>query len=205
MNAPTPPLHLLPEVNQRPVPAALVDALQTKFGTRCSTALVVREQHGRDESSFDVPPPGAVVFAQSTAEVAAVVKLAAQYQVPVIPFGVGTSLEGHLLAVQGGISLDVSQMNQVLSINADDLTVTVQPGVTRKQLNDEIKSTGLFFPIDPGADATIGGMAATRASGTNAVRYGTMRENVLALEVVTAKVRSSAPAPTPRNHPLATT
>jgi D-lactate dehydrogenase (cytochrome) len=187
MNAPTPPLHLLPEVNQRPVPAALVDALQTKFGTRCSTALVVREQHGRDESSFDVPPPGAVVFAQSTAEVAAVVKLAAQYQVPVIPFGVGTSLEGHLLAVQGGISLDVSQMNQVLSINADDLTVTVQPGVTRKQLNDEIKSTGLFFPIDPGADATIGGMAATRASGTNAVRYGTMRENVLALEVVTAQ------------------
>jgi D-lactate dehydrogenase (cytochrome) len=187
MNAPTPPMHLLPEVNQRPVPAALVDALQTKFGTRCSTALVVREQHGRDESSFDVPPPGAVVFAQSTAEVAAVVKLAAQYQVPVIPFGVGTSLEGHLLAVQGGISLDVSQMNQVLSINADDLTVTVQPGVTRKQLNDEIKSTGLFFPIDPGADATIGGMAATRASGTNAVRYGTMRENVLALEVVTAQ------------------
>ncbi len=187
MNAPTPALHLLPEVNQRPVPAALVDALQALFGARCSTALVVREQHGRDESSFDVPPPGAVVFAQSTAEVAQVVKLAAQYQVPVIPFGVGTSLEGHLLAVQGGISLDVSQMNQVLSINAEDLTVTVQPGVTRKQLNDEVKSTGLFFPIDPGADATLGGMAATRASGTNAVRYGTMRENVLALEVVTAQ------------------
>ncbi|MDO8458882.1 MAG: FAD-linked oxidase C-terminal domain-containing protein [Burkholderiaceae bacterium] len=187
MNAPTPPLHLLPEVNQRPVPAELIEALQAQFGARCSTALVVREQHGRDESSFDVPPPGAVVFAQSTAEVAAVVKLAAQYQVPVIPFGVGTSLEGHLLAVQGGISLDVSQMNKVLSINAEDLTVTVQPGVTRKQLNDEVKSTGLFFPIDPGADATLGGMAATRASGTNAVRYGTMRENVLALEVVTAQ------------------
>jgi len=186
MNAPTPPLHLLPEVNQRPVPAELIEALQAQFGARCSTALVVREQHGRDESSFDVPPPGAVVFAQSTAEVAQVVKLAAQYQVPVIPFGVGTSLEGHLLAVQGGISLDVSQMNKVLSINAEDLTVTVQPGVTRKQLNDEVKSTGLFFPIDPGADATLGGMAATRASGTNAVRYGTMRENVLALEVVTA-------------------
>ncbi len=186
MNAPTPPLHLLPTVNQRPVPPALIEALQARLGTRCSTALVVREQHGRDESSFDVPPPGAVVFAQSTDEVAFVVKLAAEHRVPVIPFGVGTSLEGHLLAVEGGISLDVSQMNQVLSINAEDLTVTVQPGVTRTQLNTAVKSTGLFFPIDPGADATIGGMTATRASGTNAVRYGTMRENVLALEVVTA-------------------
>ena len=186
MNAPTHPLHLLPNVNQRPVPPALIAALQARLGTRCSTAQVVREQHGRDESSFDVPPPGAVVFAQSTDEVAFVVQLAAQYQVPIIPFGVGTSLEGHLLAVEGGISLDVSQMNQVLSINAEDLTVTVQPGVTRTQLNTAVKSTGLFFPIDPGADATIGGMTATRASGTNAVRYGTMRENVLALEVVTA-------------------
>jgi len=186
MNAPTAPLHLLPTVNQRPVPAALIEALQARLGTRCSTALVVREQHGRDESAFDVPPPGAVVFAQSTEEVAFVVRLAAQHQVPIIPFGVGTSLEGHLLAVQGGISLDVGQMNQVLSINAEDLTVTVQPGVTRTQLNAAVKSTGLFFPIDPGADATLGGMAATRASGTNAVRYGTMRENVLALEVVTA-------------------
>jgi D-lactate dehydrogenase (cytochrome) len=186
MNAPTALNHLLPQVNLREVPAALLDALKARFGDQLSTALVVREQHGRDESAFDVPPPSAVVFAQNTQDVSDAVKLAAQYLVPVIPFGVGSSLEGHLLAVQGGISLDVSRMNKVLSINAEDLTVTVQPGVTRKQLNDEIKSTGLFFPIDPGADATIGGMSATRASGTNAVRYGTMRENVLALEVVTA-------------------
>jgi D-lactate dehydrogenase (cytochrome) len=185
MNAPL-PSHLLPEIKQRELPVELIDALKVRFAERCSTALVVREQHGRDESSYAVPPPAAVVFAQSTQDVADVVKLAAQYRVPVIPFGVGTSLEGHLLAVQGGISVDVSRMNQVLSINAEDLTVTVQPGVTRKQLNEAVKSTGLFFPIDPGADATLGGMSATRASGTNAVRYGTMRENVLALEVVTA-------------------
>ena len=187
MNAPNPTPHLLPTVNQRPTPPELVAALQQHFGERCSTALVVREQHGRDESAFSVPPPAAVVFAQSTQDVSDAVKLAAQFKVPVIPFGVGSSLEGHLLAVQGGISLDVSRMNEVLSIHAEDLTVTVQPGVTRKQLNDAVKSTGLFFPIDPGADATLGGMAATRASGTNAVRYGTMRENVLALEVVTAQ------------------
>jgi D-lactate dehydrogenase (cytochrome) len=148
--------------------------------------MAVREQHGRDESSFEAPPPAAVIFAESTADVADAVKLASEHSVPVIPFGVGSSLEGHLLAVQGGISVDVSRMNKVISINAEDLTVTVQAGVTRKALNEEIKSTGLFFPIDPGADATIGGMSATRASGTNAVRYGTMRENVLGLEVVTA-------------------
>ncbi len=185
MNAPL-PFQLLPEFAQRQTPAALIDALKARFADCCSTALVVREQHGRDESSFAAPPPAAVVFAQTSADVADAVKLAGQYVVPVIPFGVGTSLEGHLLAVQGGISIDVSRMNRVLHINAEDLTVTVQAGVTRKQLNEEIKSTGLFFPIDPGADATLGGMSATRASGTNAVRYGTMRENVLALEVVTA-------------------
>ena len=187
MNAPTPTTQLQPEAHQRPVPVTLIEALKARFGERCSTALVVREQHGRDESAYTtVPPPAAVVFAESTADVAEVVKLASAHSVPVIPFGVGSSLEGHLLAIQGGISIDVSRMNKVLAVNPEDLTVTVQPGVTRKQLNDEIKSTGLFFPIDPGADASLGGMCATRASGTNAVRYGTMRENVLGLEVVTA-------------------
>ncbi len=164
----------------------MLDALRARFGGQYSSAMAVREQHGRDESSFEAPPPAAVVFAESTQDVADAVKIASQYDVPVIPFGAGSSLEGHLLAVQGGISIDVGRMNKVLSINADDLTVTVQPGVTRKQLNEEIKNTGFFFPIDPGADASIGGMSATRASGTNAVRYGTMRENVLGLEVVTA-------------------
>jgi D-lactate dehydrogenase (cytochrome) len=186
MNAPTPISHLVPEINQREVPAAMIDALKARFAGNCSTAMVVREQHGRDESSFQSPPPAAVVFAESTQDVADAVKLASEYEVPVIAFGIGSSLEGHLLAVQGGISIDVSRMNKVRSVNAEDLTVTVQAGVTRKQLNEEVKSTGLFFPIDPGADATIGGMSATRASGTNAVRYGTMRENVLGLEVVTA-------------------
>ena len=169
-----------------PLPQALLAALQAEFGGRCSTAQALREQHGRDESVFDVPPPQAVVFAQTEAEVARAVALCAAHHVPVIPYGAGSSLEGHLLAVQGGISLDVSRMNQVLRIDAEDLTVTVQPGVTRKQLNEALKHEGLFFPIDPGADASLGGMAATRASGTNAVRYGTMRENVLALRFVNA-------------------
>ncbi|AVT11540.1 FAD-binding oxidoreductase [Paracidovorax avenae] len=186
MNAPTATAHLLPEIRLRPVPQAFMDALQAQFGTQCSLAQAVREQHGRDEGSMQAPPPSAVVFAESTQDVADAVRLAAQHDVPVIPYGAGSSLEGHLLAIQGGISIDVSRMSRLLSVDADDLTVTVQPGITRKQLNEAIKDTGLFFPIDPGADASIGGMAATRASGTNAVRYGTMRENVLALEVVTA-------------------
>ncbi len=186
MNAPTATAHLLPEIRLRPVPQAFMDALQARFGTQCSLAQAVREQHGRDEGSMQAPPPSAVVFAESTQDVMDAVRLAAQHDVPVIPYGAGSSLEGHLLAIQGGISIDVSRMNRLLSVDADDLTVTVQPGITRKQLNEAIKDTGLFFPIDPGADASIGGMAATRASGTNAVRYGTMRENVLALEVVTA-------------------
>jgi len=177
---------LVPEIHTREAPAGLVDALKQRFGANCSVAMAVREQHGRDESSFTAPPPAAVVFAESTQDVADAVAIASRFDFPVIPFGVGTSLEGHLLAVRGAISIDLGRMNKVLAINAEDLTVTMQPGVTRKQLNEEIKSTGLFFPIDPGADATIGGMSATRASGTNAVRYGTMRENVLALEVVTA-------------------
>jgi len=182
MNAPTPLRQIA-----RPLPEAFVAALRTRFGEQLSTAAAVRDHHGRDESAFPPMPPDAVVFARSTGDVAALVELAALHRVPVIPYGVGSSLEGHLLAVEGGVSVDLSQMNQVLAVNSEDLTVTVQAGVTRKQLNDEIKHTGLFFPIDPGADATIGGMAATRASGTNAVRYGTMRENVLGLTVVTAE------------------
>jgi len=185
MNAPA-PLFTFPAL-QRPVPPAMLAALQAHFGTRCSGAAAVREQHGRDESPYPTTPPELVLFCESTADVAFAVQQAAQHAVPVIPFGIGSSLEGHLLAVQGGVSLDLGRMNRVLVVNAEDLTVTVEPGVTREQLNREIRDSGLFFPIDPGANATLGGMAATRASGTNAVRYGTMRENVLALEVVTAQ------------------
>ena len=186
MNA---PLHAdwRPVIAPRPMPAEMLQALQARFGARCSTAQAVREQHGRDESTYDAPPPDAVVYCESNEDVMAAVKLADQYAVPVIPFGVGSSLEGHLLAVQGGLSLDLSRMNRILRLNPEDLTVTVQAGVTRMQLNNEIRHTGLFFPIDPGADASLGGMAATRASGTNAVRYGTMRENVLGLGVVNAQ------------------
>ncbi|MDN3919215.1 FAD-binding oxidoreductase [Roseateles violae] len=187
MNASAPHAHLMqPQLTPRPLPAEMLEALKARFGAqRCSTALAVREQHGRDESVFDVPPPEVVVYAESSEEVAFVVALAQRHRVPVIPYGAGSSLEGHLLAVQGGVSLDLSRMNKILRVNAEDLTVTVQAGVTRNQLNAEIRHQGLFFPIDPGADASLGGMAATRASGTNAVRYGTMRENVLALAVVT--------------------
>ena len=185
MNAPD-PAHGWPAYAPRRVPPAMLAALQQRFGTRCSSAAAVREQHGRDESPYPVTPPEMVVFCQSTEEVAAVVALAAEHAVPVIPYGTGSSLEGHLLAVQGGVSVDVSAMTQIVRLNPEDLTVTVQAGVTREQLNREIKDSGLFFPIDPGANASLGGMAATRASGTNAVRYGTMRENVLTLTVVTA-------------------
>src|SRR3954471_10352100 len=142
----------------RPMPAAMRDALHARFGERFVTSLAVREQHGRDESPFDAPPPEAVVYCESTEEVAFVVATAAAHRVPVIPYGAGSSLEGHLLAVQGGVSVDVSRMGRVLRLNAEDLTVTVEPGVTRMQLNREIKDSGLFFPIDPGADASLGGM-----------------------------------------------
>jgi D-lactate dehydrogenase (cytochrome) len=171
---------------RRPLPDSLASALRARFGDRFSTARAVCEHHGRDESPFPVTPPDAVVYAESTDDVAAAVALCRAHKVPVIPYGAGSSLEGHLLAVQGGVSVDVSRMNAVVAINAEDLTATVQAGVTRKQLNEAIRSEGLFFPIDPGADASLGGMSATRASGTNAVRYGTMRENVLGLTVVSA-------------------
>ncbi|GGD58114.1 FAD-binding oxidoreductase [Caballeronia grimmiae] len=174
---------------RRPFPAALLESLEAHFGDRVSTSEAVREHHGRDESPFDPQLPDAVVFARSTEEVQAIVRLCAQYDVPIIPYGNGSSLEGHLLAVQGGVSIDLSEMNKVISINPEDLTATVEPGISRKQLNEALKDTGLFFPIDPGADASIGGMSATRASGTNAVRYGSMRENVLALTVVLADGR----------------
>jgi D-lactate dehydrogenase (cytochrome) len=158
--------------------------LKALLGERVSTSGAVREHHGKDESYFPYALPDAVVFPETTEEVRDVVNICRRHRVPMIPFGVGTSLEGHILAVQGGVTLDLSRMNKVLAVHEEDLDAVAQAGVTRKQLNEYIKHTGLFFPIDPGADATLGGMSATRASGTNAVRYGTMRENVLSLKVV---------------------
>ncbi|HUN68818.1 MAG TPA: FAD-linked oxidase C-terminal domain-containing protein [Burkholderiales bacterium] len=168
---------------------SVVTELKALLGDRVSTAPAVREHHGKDESYFPYALPDVVVFAKSTEEVRDIVNICRRHQVPIIPYGVGTSLEGHILAVKGGVCVDLSQMNQVLAVHESDLDAVVQAGVTRKQLNEHIKHTGLFFPVDPGADATLGGMAATRASGTNAVRYGTMRENVLSLKVVLADGR----------------
>ncbi|NYT63988.1 FAD-binding protein [Alcaligenaceae bacterium] len=184
MNAPATAQNL-----RRLIPAGFLDALKEQFGDRFSTAYAVCEHHGRDESPYPPMLPDGVVFALSTEDVAWVARHCNAHKVPLIPYGVGSSLEGHLLAIQGGISLDLSGMNQLVAVHAEDFTATVQAGVTRKQLNEEIRNTGLFFPIDPGADASLGGMAATRASGTNAVRYGTMRENVMSLKVVTADGR----------------
>ena len=169
--------------------AALVSKLCGEYGERAVTTHAVREHHSHGEGVMDAALPDVVVFPHSNEEVAAIVRLCHLARVPVIAFGVGTSLEGHVAALFGGVCLDFSQMNRVLEVNAEDLDCRVQAGVTREQLNAELKGTGLFFPIDPGANATIGGMAATRASGTNAVRYGTMRENVLGLTVVTAEGR----------------
>ena len=172
-----------------PLPDAFTQALAERFGKRFSTAEAVRAHHGHDESHFPDALPDGVVWPHSTAEVVEVVKLCHAHRVPVIPFGVGSSLEGHILATNGGISIDLSEMNQIVTIHDEDMDAVVQPGVTRKTLNAALHGTGLFFPIDPGADASLGGMASTRASGTNAVRYGTMRENVLGLEVVLADGR----------------
>src|SRR6185437_2642453 len=168
---------------------ATIAELKRLYGDRVTTAHAVREQHGKDISYHEAHLPDAVVFAESAEEVQAIVQVCARHKTPIIAFGTGTSLEGHISAPNGGISLDVSRMNRVLQVNEADLDVVVQPGVTRKHFINDSAATGLFFPIDPGADASIGGMTSTRASGTNAVRYGTMRENVLSLQVVTADGR----------------
>ncbi len=161
-------------------------ALETRFGDNFSTAESVRAQHCRGEAWHIPHPPDAVIFAKSTQDVADAVSICAAHQMPIIAHGAGTSLEGHLSAVHGGVSLDMTGMNEILDLRTQDMDVSVQAGVTRKQLNVYLRDQGLFFPIDPGADASIGGMCATRASGTNAVRYGTMRENVLSLTAVMA-------------------
>lgn len=163
--------------------------LQQRFGDRLQTGRSIREQHGHTTTYIENQPPDAVVFAESAEDVKTLVELCARYHCPVIPFGTGSSLEGQLNAPQGGVSIDFSRMNQVIEVHPEDLTATVQPGVTRKALNQHLRDTGLFFPVDPGADASIGGMAATRASGTNAVRYGTMKDNVLSVRAVMADGR----------------
>ena len=165
---------------------AVIAALAARYGNRLVTSQAVREQHGHTTTWIDNQPPDAVVFPQSTADVQDIVRLCAAHRVPVIGFGQGTSLEGQVNAPRGGICLDFRDMNRVLAVHAEDLDCVIEPGITRKQLNEYLRDTGVFFPIDPGADASLGGMAATRASGTNAVRYGTMKDNVLALKAVLA-------------------
>jgi D-lactate dehydrogenase (cytochrome) len=166
--------------------AAVIAALTAQFGNRLVTSQAVREQHANTTTWIENQAPDAVVFPQTTADVQAIVRVCAAHRVPVIPFGTGTSLEGHINAPFGGVSVDFRDMNRVLAVNAQDFDCVVEPGITRKQLNEHLRDQGLFFPLDPGADASLGGMAATRCSGTNAVRYGTMKDNVLGLKVVLA-------------------
>lgn len=190
-------MQLYPQRPQRHLSGEAAREFAAAFGDAFSTSTAVREQHGTDESPYPVCMPDAVLYAQSTEDVVRAMRLCQCWGVPLVPFGVGSSMEGHILPIEGGVTLDLSRMNQIVAVNAEDFTVTVQPGVLRQQLNEEIRHTGLFFPIDPGANASIGGMASTRASGTNAVRYGTMRENVVSLKVVTADghvVRTSSRA-----------
>src|SRR5438105_1058395 len=165
---------------------ATIAALAAAFGNRLVTSLAVRQQHGNTFTWIVNQPPDAVVFPQSADDVQQIVRICAAHRVPVIAFGTGTSLEGHVNAPRGGVSIDTRDLNRVLAVHGEDLDCVVEPGVTRKQLNEHLRDQGLFFPIDPGADASLGGMAATRASGTNAVRYGTMKDNVLGLTAVLA-------------------
>ena len=177
------------ERSGRPEPEAVDDIVRTltrDYGERAVVNRAIREQHGHGEGMADSGLPDVVVYPHSNEEVAAIVRQCHVARIPVIAFGVGTSLEGHVAAIYGGVCVDLTRMDRMLEVNAEDLDCRVQAGVTREQLNAELKGTGLFFPIDPGANATIGGMTSTRASGTNAVRYGTMRENVLGLTVITA-------------------
>ena len=166
-----------------------IHALPSLLGDRITRSKSDRDLHGQSESHFPLTPPDAVAYPETTEEVAALVRICAEHGCPVIGWGAGTSLEGHGLAIRGGISVDFSRMNRVLEVSPEDMDARVQPGVTREALNTELRTTGLFFPVDPGANACLGGMAATRASGTTAVRYGTMRDNVLGLEVVLADGR----------------
>jgi D-lactate dehydrogenase (cytochrome) len=169
-----------------PSPTAAIAALTQAFGNRCVTSQAVREQHGNTLTWIPNQPPDAVVFPQSTEDVQTIVRICAAHSMPVIPFGAGTSLEGHVNAPHGGVSIDFRDMNRVIAVHAEDLDCVIEPGITRKALNEHLRDQGLFFPIDPGADASLGGMASTRCSGTNAVRYGTMKDNVIALKVVLA-------------------